>query len=69
MIAHVICCNDAIEAVVLDDEDRAKQVLATLKEAYWERHKESFQESWGHKDPRRNYEARCYWHIHSVDVK
>lgn len=60
--AYVICINDSVEHVVIDDDQLAEKKLAELKAAYWERNKWSFRDL-------ESYEAICYWHIHTVDAE
>lgn len=60
MKAHVICCNDSIEYVVLDDEPLAIGKMLELKNAYFERNK------WAFNGDQEAYNRRCYWHIHTV---
>lgn len=60
MIAHAICCNDNVEFVVLGEEWAAFEKLEDLRADYYERNKTSFG-TW------RDYQLRCYWHIHTVD--
>ena len=58
MRAHVICCNDSVEAVVLGDHELAKAETQRLKQEYLKRH------PWFTED-----EARAgYWHYHTVDL-
>lgn len=59
--AHVICCNDSVEAVVLDDEAKAAAQLEILRQAYYARNKGTW-----HNE--QHYRDVCYWHIHSVSV-
>ena len=63
MNAHVICCNDSIEYVVLDDEPLAIGKMLELKNAYFERNK------WAFNDDQEAYIRCCYWHIHTVNYE
>jgi len=56
--AHVICCNDRVEAVVIGSEDFAKQETERLRGEYFKRH------PWFNEDQRRIF----YWHHHTVDL-
>ena len=58
--AYVICCNDAVEYVVVNDENLAKEEMAKLKIAYFEKNK------WHFKDE-ESYDTECYWHIHMIN--
>lgn len=62
MDAHVICCNDSVEFVVLNDEAKAKTKLEELRTDYYARHK------WHFKNE-AEYRIRCYWHIHTVKAE
>ena len=61
MEAHVICCNDSVEYVVIDNEQKAIWKMAELKADYFERNKWTFKTE-------KEYGQRCYWHIHTVDA-
>ncbi len=61
MKAHVICCNDGIEFVVIDDKEKAKEKLAELRDAYYERNKFAFENQ-------EAYKSQCYWHIYTVKM-
>lgn len=56
--AHVICCNDSIEAVVIGSEDFVKAETARLREEYFKR------VPWMREENR----AQLYWHHHTVDL-
>lgn len=60
--AHVICCNDSIELVVIDNVELADRRLKELRDAYYERSRWNWQN-------REHYECVCYWHIHVVDAE
>lgn len=53
--AYVICLNDSIRYVVIDDEERAKAKMAELRDAY----------------AKRNPQNRdiLYWHIDAVSAE
>jgi hypothetical protein len=63
--AYVICCNDSTEAVVLDDEKRAANMIDPLARVHYAR-----QGQWGGIGQRtyKEYRAMFYWHIHLVPV-
>jgi hypothetical protein len=61
MLAHVICFNDGVEAVVIDDIDFANSELERLKNKYYEKVKFQFEN-------REQYDQIVYWHIHSVKL-
>lgn len=55
--AHIICCNDAIKAAILDDKDLAESKMSIMKEEYFDKHQITLED----KDT-------LYWHIHTVDI-
>jgi hypothetical protein len=61
--AHVICCNDNVEFVVLDDEALARCWLEELARADW---KAGQATAAGPYDTFAKYRARMYWHLHTV---
>jgi len=61
MKAFVLCANDGIEAVVLEDEEKANAELLNLKEKHWERFRHSF-------SSREHFDDMIYWHLHEVPV-
>lgn len=63
MKAYVICMNEEIRRVVLDDEDKAFEVLYRLKEEYYKDNKK-----WAF-DSIEDYNIQCFWHTHVVDVE
>ena len=70
MKAFVICCNDSIEAVVLEDEVLAEGKIEELKDSDYDKNKSHWiTEVRNSKiDPWDNYCRRMYWHLHEVDV-
>jgi len=75
MQAHVICCNDSVEHVVIGTEAQAQTKLEELRAADFERNKWSYQEVRGLSNPsvvlqtREDvYKHRYYWHIHTADL-
>ena len=62
MTAYVICCNDAVEFVVLDDKDKAKKTLEALAKDEFDNNR------YGVicKDY-KDYRSQYYWHIHTVE--
>lgn len=60
--AHVICCNDSTELVVLNDIEKAKLEMENAKKDYFERNKHRFKDY-------KEYDHICFWHIHTVNVK
>lgn len=61
-VVHVICCNDSLEAAVLGDEKQAEARMESLKAAYLELNKWTFRD-------REDYNRRCYWHIHTLNLE
>lgn len=58
MIAYVICMNDAIEGVVVNDEKQAKKKMEELCKQYYESMRKSMQGSlWLSYD---EYKDQCY---------
>jgi len=60
-VAHVICCNDSVEFVVIDNEVAAKDKIQELAEENYVRNRWNFK---SYEEYRKIY----YWHIHSVGV-
>ncbi len=60
MQVHVICCNDSVEFAVVADDEKAKKKMGELRALHFERNKGAFKDE-------KEYLARCYWHIHTVD--
>ena len=67
MKAHVICMNDSVEHVVIDDEALANTKLDELRKAYFDRNQHVFHERDG-ESAWKAYLRRIYWHIHTVEV-
>jgi hypothetical protein len=63
-IAHVICANDSVEAVVLDDEVKANEEKERFAKVAFEEH----QRHGGRARTEKAYRALVYWHLHSVEV-
>ena len=59
MKIHVICCNDAVEFAVIDDEAKAIAKLEELAENHFMKNIHTYTD-------RYDYKNRCYWHIHTV---
>lgn len=60
MKAYVICCNDSVEYVVLNDEDAANIKKEELKNEYFEKNKHHLFDGY------ESYERICYWHLQDV---
>lgn len=58
MNAHVICCNNRIEHVVMGSESSAQTKLEALQEKHRKENAGLSQYS---------YDSAYYWHIHSVE--
>ena len=58
--AHVICCNDSIEYVVLDNEEQALIKLEEIARGKYEKFYK-----WEFEDY-EEYRKRLYWHLHTV---
>ena len=64
MLAHVICCNDSVEAVSLATrEETAKEQMYELARESWEKIKTN-----SPYDNYLEYREVFYWHIHTVEV-
>ncbi len=62
--AHVICCNDAVQYVILDDENKAREVLEGLKLAHYQKMvQEGFTYSY------TEYSNQLFWHTHMVSYE
>ena len=57
ILAHVICCNDSVEAVVLGTVDEAEEKAKEMKQNYVAKH----------CLPEDRAEA-LYFHVHTVPV-
>lgn len=71
MKAHVICCNDSVEFVVLYDEEKAKAKLEQLARNDFNRQPYGWTIGTSHIGTDAEWKAyrhRCYWHIHTVEV-
>lgn len=62
MKAYVICINDSIEYVIIDDEEKANSKMKELSMKYYLKNQYVFSSL-------ADYKNRCYWHIHSVDAE
>jgi hypothetical protein len=60
--AYVICCNDSVEFVVIDDEKAANEKLKELKIKSYETTKLEV-----HIDSFEDYERAQFWNIHEVN--
>ncbi len=79
MEAHAICLNGSVEYVVVGFKERAEEVLLELKEAHFAHTKGVFEAALSapHYDfnenvcahSRKEYEARCRWHIRTVEAE
>ena len=56
--AHVICCNDSVEFVVVGSEHEAELEKLALRDNHFRRYDIK---------NRTDYDNRYYWHIHTVD--
>lgn len=64
MTAYVICCNDLIEAVVLDDGKYVNERLDELAKKDYEKIKYIH----GFFISYTEYINACYWHIYKLPV-
>ena len=56
---YVICLNDSVKYVVVDDIKSAKIKMEELEARHYLDSKNSF-------DTKRKYRAYCHWHIETV---
>ncbi len=61
MIAYIICMNDGMEAVVMDNKKYARELMEQKAKDYYENNKWNFSSV-------DSYRSRCYWHIHDIFV-
>ena len=61
MKAHVICINDSIESVVIDDEAKAEVVKEKMAKSYFDKNSYNWKSY-------EEYRHLCFWHLHTVDV-
>ncbi len=66
--AHVICCNDRIEAVSILSEDAAKIVIEKMARAAFEKNKHAFRDPVTDQPSYEEYRNMLYWHIHTVPI-
>jgi len=59
MKAYIICCNDSVELVVLNDEGKAEGIKEEMAKADFKR-----STTWKDYEEYRNI---CYWHLHDVE--
>ena len=64
MEAHVICCNDSVEHVYFGDKALAEEKMEELAKREYERNYKSHIPRFTYKE----YRARQYWHIHTVEA-
>jgi hypothetical protein len=60
MLCYVICCNDGIEYVVMNDEDRAQEILIEMEKSFYVGNMHRFN-NWD------TYRKQIFWHIHTVN--
>jgi hypothetical protein len=63
MKAHVICCNDSVKAVVLGDEEKAKEHMEKLAKKCWGNNQYIH-----HYDDYAEYRKYNIWHITTVNA-
>jgi len=72
--AHVICCNDSVEHVVVGTKEAARLKLRILADAYYKRMGGDAhwrpEMRWSNAEtPYEAFRQRCYWHIHTVPME
>lgn len=65
MIAYVICMNDKIKYVVVNDEKRAKEKMEELRGKHYNS-LDAWPRPW---DNDEEYKCGCFWHIHEVECE
>lgn len=63
MKAFVICNNDSVEGIVIDDEELAEDIKLKLKQAHFSRPDTKW-----HYRGYEDYSYINYWHIHEAEV-
>lgn len=61
MIAYIICMNDNMEAVVLNNPAQADELLESKAKEYFDHSRPAYS-NYG------AYRAQCFWHIHEIEV-
>lgn len=61
--AHVICCNNSVKYVLLDDPIKAEEKLEQLSRTDYEEHATPLFRDYN------EYRRSNYWHIQSVDYE
>ena len=56
---YVICLNDSVEYVVVDNYNRAQLKMVELNADYYDKYKNLF-------DSEGEYKTRCHWHLESA---
>jgi hypothetical protein len=65
---YVICCNDKVEAAVLNDEKFAEQEIERLSKLEWEKLRPNFRHDRFKPQNYKEYRSRHYWHLHTVPL-
>lgn len=66
--AHVICCNDSVELVVIGSEQLAKERLEHMAQFHFEKSKNNLTFFRPDLKPYDEYRMRCFWHFKTVKV-
>ena len=61
MKAYIICSNNSIEGVAIDDAKKAREIMNKLARQDYVKFKKTFK-------TRRAYNFFADWHIHEMDV-
>ena len=62
--AHVICCNDSVEAVYIGDEENTGNIIVRMRQSDYDRKKRG---SDTYRDPHL-YGQVFFWHYHTVNI-
>jgi hypothetical protein len=57
--AYVICYNDGIDSVVLDNGEKAIEIMEKRQKEYYDKFQWNFKSF-------EEYEKQVYWHLHKV---
>lgn len=60
--AIIICMNDSIEAVVIDDIEYANKVKEKRATDYFNKNAHVYKSI-------RDYQNQCYWHLHILNIE
>jgi hypothetical protein len=65
--AYVICCNDSIEFIVIDDYEKAEMKLSELRNKYRNDWLKKYIDTSMFDFYYKQYNNSFFWHIHTVE--